>query len=138
MPSIRRGLEADLPAIARIQAASPEASHWDPGGYLAYDLWVAVEGDRIAGFLVSRPLGQGEGELLNLAVEPEFRRRGAGKALVKAFLEGFPGGVYLEVRESNSAALNLYKCLGFQEVTRRQGYYESPPEAAIVMKFHSC
>jgi ribosomal protein S18 acetylase RimI-like enzyme len=138
MLSIRRGSEEDLAAIAGIQSASPEAAHWDPAGYLAYGLWVAVEGGRIAGFLAWRPLGLGEGELLNLAVEPRFRRKGVGKALVRAFLGEFPGGAYLEVRESNAAALCLYKSLGFKEVTRRPGYYEFPPEAAIVMKFHSC
>jgi ribosomal-protein-alanine N-acetyltransferase len=99
---------------------------------------VAVDGDRVAGFLVSRPLGLGEGELLNLAVEPGFRRNGVGKALLQAFLAEFSGGAYLEVRESNAAALYLYKSLGFKEVTRRPGYYQSPPDAAIVMKFHSC
>jgi len=60
--------------------------------YLGYGLWVAVSGDRVAGFLVSRPLGAGEGELLNLAVDPGCRRDGVGKALVRAFLAEFPGG----------------------------------------------
>jgi ribosomal protein S18 acetylase RimI-like enzyme len=138
MLAIRRGSEEDLAAVAGIQSASPEAAHWNVADYLAYGLWVAVDGDRVAGFLVSRPLGMGEGELLNLAVEPGFRRMGVGKALVRAFLGEFPGGAYLEVRESNAAALFLYKSLGFKEVTRRPGYYQSPPEAAIVMKFCSC
>ncbi|HMD71416.1 MAG TPA: GNAT family N-acetyltransferase [Bryobacteraceae bacterium] len=138
MLSIRRGSEEDLAAVAAIQSASPEAARWDPAGYLAYGFRVAVNGDRVAGFLVSRPLGLDEGELLNLAVEPESRRKGVGKALVLAFLGEFPGGAYLEVRESNTAALELYKSLGFKEVTRRPEYYDSPPEAAIVMKFHSC
>jgi ribosomal-protein-alanine N-acetyltransferase len=138
MLQIRAGSEEDLAAVAEIQAASPEAAHWDPAGYLAYGLRVAVDGGRIAGFLVSQPLGLGEGELLNLAVEPGSRRKGVAKALLLAFLAEFPGGAYLEVRESNAAALSLYKSLEFQEVTRRPGYYDSPPEPAIVMKFHSC
>ena len=138
MTAIRRGLEVDLDAIARIQAASPEASHWRPADYLDYSLLVAVEGERVSGFLVSRPLGMGEGEMLNLAVAPGSRRNGVGKTLVRAFLGEFPGGAYLEVRESNAAALSLYKSLGFKEVTRRAGYYHAPDEAAIVMKFHSC
>jgi ribosomal-protein-alanine N-acetyltransferase len=138
MLPIRRGLEEDLAAVAAIQSASPEAAHWNATDYLAYDFWVAVDGRRIAGFLVSRPLGLGEGELLNLAVEPGFRRKGVGKALVQAFLGEFPGGACLEVRESNVAALALYKSLGFKEVNRRPGYYDFPPEPAIVMKFHSC
>ncbi len=138
MLPIRRGLEEDLAAVAGIQSASPEAAHWNPADYLAYGFWVAVDAGRIAGFLVSRPLGLGEGELLNLAVAPGFRRKGVGKALVLAFLAEFPGGAYLEVRASNAAALTLYKSMGFKEVNRRSGYYDFPPEAAIVMKFHSC
>ena len=127
-----------MDAVAEIQSASPEAAHWTPADYLGYDLWVAVEGGRVSGFLVSRPLGMGEGELLNLAVAPESRRNGVAKALLRAFLGEFPGGAFLEVRESNAAALSLYKSLGFKEVTRRAGYYHAPDEAAIVMKFHSC
>jgi len=138
MPAIRRGLEADLEAVAEIQSASPEAAHWRPADYLAYSLWVAEEGGRVAGFLVSRPLGLGEGELLNLAVEPASRRQGVAKALVQAFLAEFPAGAYLELRESNTAALCLYKSLGFKVVSLRAGYYNAPEEAAIVMKFHSC
>ncbi len=46
--------------------------------------------------------------------------------------------MFLEVRESNIAARNLYKRLGFLEAGRRRDYYPAPPEDAIVMKFHSC
>jgi ribosomal-protein-alanine acetyltransferase len=138
MPAIRRGVEEDLDAIAKIQSASPEAAHWNVTDYLGYGLWVAIAADRVAGFLVSRPLAPGEGELLNLAVDRRSRRGGVGRALLRAFLAEFPGGAYLEVRESNAAALNLYKSMGFQEVSKRPEYYESPSEAAIVMKFHSC
>jgi ribosomal-protein-alanine N-acetyltransferase len=139
MAAIRRGGVDDLDAIDRIQAASPEASHWAVREYLNYDLWVAETTPQgVAGFLVSRPLGAGEGELLNIAVAPESRRSGVATALVRRFLEGFPAGAWLEVRESNEAALNLYKSMGFQEVNRRPAYYSSPSETAIVMKFHSC
>jgi len=131
-------LEEDLAAVAAIQSASPEAAHWNVADYLGYDLWVATAGGQIAGFLVSRPLGSGEGELLNVAVAPGFRRNGLGKALIRASLGEFPNGIYLEVRESNAIALTLYKSMGFKEVTRRPRYYEAPVEAGIVMKFHSC
>ena len=138
MLAIRRGLQEDLAAVDAIQSASPEASHWNVADYLTYGLWVAVAQDRIAGFVVSRSVGAGEGELLNVAVAQEFRRSGVGTALVRAVLEEFPGGVFLEVRESNVVAVNLYKSMGFKAVGRRQDYYEFPTEAAIVMKFHSC
>ncbi len=134
---IRPGQPSDLPAVAAIQSASPEASLWNPEDYLSYDFRVATLQDCLAGFLVTRTVADGEREILNLAVAPEFRRQGVARDLVRSFLEELNGAVYLEVRASNSAARNLYKSLGFQEVTVRKEYYDSPPEGGIVMKFHS-
>jgi len=135
---IRRGGPPDLAQVAVIQAASPEASQWDVSDYLRYDFRVSVCGIRVAGFLVSRPLAEGETELLNLAVASEFRRRGTARMLVESLLAESPGVVYLEVRESNRVARKFYNHMGFQEVSSRPGYYQAPYEAAIVMKFHSC
>lgn len=135
---VRRGGEADLAAIAAIQSASPQAAQWPPADYLSYDLRVAVCGDRVAGFLADRQVAGGEREILNLAVAPEFRRRGVARALVRSFLDGFHGVVFLEVRSSNAGARELYKSLGFQELALRHGYYDFPPEPGVVMKFRSC
>ena len=143
MPLIRGGGQEDLAQIRAIQAASPEASQWDPSEYLSYDLRVLVEDDgSIAGFAVSRETAPDECELLNLAVAPAIRRRGAARRLVQSIVESFQTtagiSVFLEVRESNMVARAFYKSLNFQEVTRRQNYYDQPLESAIVMKFHSC
>ena len=123
---------------AVIEAASPEAAQWEAADYLQYDFRVSVCGNRVVGFVVSRTVAEGETELLNLAVAPEFRRQGVGRKLMESLLAGSRGVTYLEVRESNLAARKFYNYLGFQEVSLRPGYYQSPPEAAIVMKFHSC
>ena len=138
MPAIRRGEAADFQQIAAIQAACPEAAQWDPAGYAGYELWVAEFDNGIAGFLAARFLGAREWELLNLAVAPASRRKGVARALLQTFLSDSGGAVYLEVRESNIAARSLYNSLNFKEIGVRAGYYEDPPEAAIVMKFHSC
>ena len=149
MPVIRPGRPCDLGEVAAIQAASPEAAHWDAADYLQYDFRVCVQDGRVAGFLVARRVAPDESELLNLMVAPEFRRKGLARALLQELLAAgaTPGqakasptksSLYLEVRESNQAARNLYKSMGFQEVNIRPEYYQSPPEAAIVMKFHSC
>ena len=138
MLEIRRGENGDLYQIEAIQAASPEAPHWEAADYLRYDLRVAIDGEAVAGFLAWRTVAEGEHEILNLAVAPEFRRRGVARQLLEWLLAECWGVVFLEVRESNRAALELYKCSGFHAITRRPGYYEFPSEAAIVMKFHSC
>jgi [ribosomal protein S18]-alanine N-acetyltransferase len=136
--AVRRGEPTDLPEVRAIQAASPQAAQWDVTDYLQYDLRVALQSVRVAGFLVARTLAPGESEILNVAVAPELRRQGVARALVGALLSDLEGALFLEVRASNVAALDFYKCLGFQEVTTRREYYEKPPEPAIVMKFHSC
>jgi ribosomal-protein-alanine N-acetyltransferase len=138
MTAIRRGGAEDLEAVAAIQQASPGAARWNVADYLDQDFRVAMVGNRIAGFLVARALAADEREILNLAVAPEFRGKGVARALLDQAFEAFRGSVFLEVRESNLVAQEFYKSLGFKELSRRKGYYESPPETAIVMKFHSC
>jgi len=79
-----------------------------------------------------------EGEILNLAVAPDGRRRGLGRELVRATIDALTERevrqVYLEVRESNAPARALYATFGFKEVGRRQQYYRRPVEDAIVLR----
>lgn len=132
---IRSARETDRAAIAAIQRASPEASSWDPAGY---DVTVAEVEGVVVGFLVTRRTAPDEWEVLNLAVDPAHRRRGVAKALLMPLLTTIDGRVFLEVRETNTPAQKLYESLGFKELSRRSGYYESSHEGGIVMKFHSC
>jgi ribosomal-protein-alanine N-acetyltransferase len=138
MPIIRAGERHDLEAVAAMQAGSPEAAQWDAADYLQYDFRVWVEESRVGAFLVARRAAADESELLNLVVAPEFRGKGIARALLRDLVRTHRGSLYLEVRESNLPARNLYNSMGFQEVNIRAKYYQSPPEAAIVMKFHSC
>ncbi len=138
MAVIRRAEAGDLEAVAAIQSTSHAASHWPVADYLQYQFTVAVAGDAVAGFLVWRPLAEGECEVLNLAVAPQFRRQGIARELLNPLLNLRDAEVFLEVRESNHAARMFYKSMGFQEVGIRHLYYEDPAESAIVMKFHSC
>jgi len=138
MPVIRRAEAGDWEAIAAIQSASPEAAHWPVAQYMQYEFTVSIADGSVAGFLVWRRLAEGECELLNLAVAPAFRRRGIARELLRPLLNLGNNKVFLEVRESNRTARIFYKSMGFQEVSIRSLYYESPSEAAIVMKFHSC
>jgi len=92
--------------------------------------------DAVAGFIVSRLIGL-ELHVYNVAVRPEFRRRGIAAQLVQAVLEWgeLNGGclAFLEVREGNSAAQNLYRRCGFQAAGSRRQYYTAPVEDALLM-----
>lgn len=134
---LRAGAEDDLAAVRKIQAASTGAAQWDVADYCKYDFQVATSQGRVAGFAVARRLAEGESELLNLAVDPTFRRRGLGRRLVNALTLGHPGILWLEVRESNLAARKFYETLGFCAAGRRVGYYADSGESAIVMNVHS-
>ncbi len=138
MTTIRKATEGDLPAIAEIQHASPEAARWTVSDYIAHDCWVASVDDRLAGFLVCRAVAGDEREVLNLAVHPEFRRRGIALALLEAECNGNLANYFLEVRSSNRAARSLYEVMGFTEEGVRSEYYENPPESGIVLKRRSC
>lgn len=91
----------------------------------------------VVGYLVARHMAD-EGEILNVAVAPTDRRRGVGRALVRAGLRRLTAlgarQVYLEVRESNLAARELYRSFGFVEVARRANYYRRPVEDAILLR----
>jgi ribosomal protein S18 acetylase RimI-like enzyme len=134
---IRPAEQPDLPELAAIQHTAPESSQWQAQDYLAFDCQVAVTDDRIAGFLVSRSVADKEREILNIAVHPDFRRLHIATELLRAELSRWPGAHFLEVRESNAAALHLYEGLGFEVVGQRPAYYENPPETGIVMRILS-
>ena len=129
---------ADLAAVERIQAASPQAAQWAPAAYLDHDSRVACRASEVLAFLVIRSTVPDEHEILNIAVAPEARRRGIAEALIRDAQRRLSGRLFLEVRESNAPARLLYRKLGFHEAGRRPGYYSKPDESAIVMAFQSC
>jgi ribosomal-protein-alanine N-acetyltransferase len=118
---------------------SPEAAGWDPFGY---DVFVAESGGCCLGFAVVRTIPPDEHELLNLAVDPGFRRQGVGRRMLEELLAARPGLWSLEVRESNLAGREFYGRMGFREVQRRRDYYPSGPggrpEAGIVFLLRTC
>ena len=78
-----------------------------------------------------------EGEIVNVATHPDYRRCGYARAVLLALLEKarLDGIVTLtlEVRESNAAAQALYSSLGFGVVGKRKDFYSKPREDAIIM-----
>jgi ribosomal-protein-alanine N-acetyltransferase len=134
---IRPAMASDIPELTAIQATAPEASQWHAGDYLAFDCQVALLDGKIAGFVVSRQVAEKEREILNVAVDPAFRRLRIATELLRSEMVRWPGTHFLEVRESNSAARSLYERVGFEPIGSRPGYYENPPEAGIVMRIYS-
>ena len=79
-----------------------------------------------------------QGELANMAVAPECLGQGIAAQLLEHMLEvAHNRGVrliYLEVRDSNDRAVELYSGFGFEEISRREDYYDLPKEDARVMR----
>lgn len=79
----------------------------------------------------------GEAHVTNIAVEPEFRRRGLARILMQSMMklaaENKASCMSLEVRERNIAAQALYKSLGFKKEGVRKRYYSDTGEDAHIM-----
>ncbi len=101
------------------------------------ELWVAEWEDQFAAYAILWQVLD-EGELANIAVRPDLRGRGIGSALLSRVLEVAEGSgvrsLYLEVRESNELAREMYARRGFHEIGVRKGYYDGPREDARVLK----
>lgn len=131
---VRPALERDFPAIQRIQQHCPETAQWPLGDYTGYPLLVALLGTTAAGFCSWRQSTPDEAEILNLAVDPAWRRRGVASALLNEVARRALGTIFLEVAEPNAAAIALYRKLGWREAGVRPGYYNHGTVNAVVMK----
>lgn len=98
---------------------------------------VAVDGGQLIGYVGSQTV-LGETDMMNLAVVPEARRQGTGRALVLALVDALTEkgshSLMLEVRVSNTPAQKLYESLGFSQVGRRPKYYVNPREDALILR----
>jgi ribosomal-protein-alanine N-acetyltransferase len=92
-------------------------------------------GERAAGFIIARKASD-EAEIISIGVLPACRRLGLGRVLLKTALELLRASgtrrLFLEVEETNEAALRLYRSFGGEAVGRRQGYYDHGADAAIL------
>lgn len=97
---------------------------------------VAKVADRVVGY-AGVWLIAGEGHITNVAVHPDYRRRGIGRRLMLTLEElvRSRGGdrLTLEVRVSNVWAQHLYRSLGFEPRGLRKGYYRDNNEDAVIM-----
>lgn len=129
----------DCPALVGIE----QSTFSDPWPGQAFEsmlgpyAWGAERHGRLVGFILGRAMTD-EGEILNLAVVADQRRRGVAGALLDELLgrlaDNGVEAVFLEVRESNLGARRFYEKAGFEVVGRRSGYYRQPREDALVMR----
>lgn len=101
-------------------------------GYVLYE----TDGDRICALLTGYS-AFGEGDITNVAVLPEYRRRGLAQRLIAEFERLLPEDaeeIFLEVRESNAPAAALYEKCGFERLSVRKNFYTEPCENAVVMR----
>ena len=141
--SIRQAAPADLAAIVELAGVSfatpwPRSVFTDELTRVWSRLRVLVEEESgcILGFCCFWIVA-GEMHLHNVAVHPDHRRHGLGRQLVEDSLAVAIGGdarvAFLEVRGRNTVARELYRSLGFSDLSVRKAYYVDDPDDAIVM-----
>lgn len=132
--SISRGEPGDVVAVMPVMHAAFDhrfGEAWTAGqciGVLALPqsaLLIAEKGDRVVGFSLSRTVLD-ETELLMIAVDPDARNQGIGRALIEATMDHARSlgakTLFLEVRDGNPA-IALYKSVAFIQVGHRSRYY---------------
>lgn len=144
---IALGETRDAEALARLHAAGFFRG-WPENDFVSYladpqttPAYVAIDKNRrVHGFMMLRLAGD-EAELLTIAVDPARRGHGLGRALLQA---GFADlamtpvrRMFLEVDETNTSAIALYRRFGFTEIGTRKGYYpraDGRAATALVMR----
>ncbi len=135
----------DADVLAKLHAQGFRRG-WPREDFAAYiagrdtPVYVACDAKRkIAGFAMLR-LAADEAELITIAVDSRWRRKGVGAAIMHALCADLmltpARRLFLEVAEDNPAAIRLYGRLGFARIGERQGYYpheDGRPATAIVM-----
>ena len=144
----------DLQSVMRINRVCLPENYTD---FFFVDLYrrfpetflVAEENGDVAGYIMCRVevglanLGLSglvkKGHVVSVAVLPEHRRKGVGEALVKEAMNAMKvqynaKQCYLEVRETNEPAINLYKKLGFEIARTVNGYYTDGESAHVMTK----
>lgn len=141
--NLRLCTEEDLDAVYGIEIRS-FATPWSLESFrsaltaFGTEIWLLTDNEEnLLGFGCVMTVA-GEGEVLNIAVDPAYRRKGYGEILLAALLQSAEKNgaeqVFLEVRESNTPARTLYEKYGFEPIGIRKRYYTNPTEDAVCMR----
>ena len=138
--SLRLMLESDLDRVIFIErelfsSPWPREAFWQE---IENELAQVLEVDgEIQGYVCALQVLD-EAEISNVAVSKAYQRRGFGKILVTSMIDDlYSKGcvrIFLEVRDTNIAAIKLYSKMGFELLGARKKYYSDPVEDALVMK----
>ena len=123
---VRQFGRQDLSAVLAIQARNPQAAPWveldylrlaeEPSGLILVAELETMTPEKVLGFAACHRIID-EAELRNIAVDPAHHRQGVGRALLeearRRLLEAGAKRIFLEVRQSNQPALQLYYSIGF-------------------------
>jgi ribosomal-protein-alanine N-acetyltransferase len=144
MISFRKMVPEDADAVAEVEKqcfATPwsRESFWRDASSsdTYYLLAVDEEADnKVIGYVGCWILAY-EGSITNVAIAPDYRRRGIGRQMLLKLIEEVKArgvtAMTLEARVSNTPAIKLYEGLGFKSVGQRPKYYTSPVEDAEIM-----
>lgn len=142
MMEILRMMQAHVSAVAELERVcfrdpwSEKSVASELDNPIALWLVACVDGD-VVGYVGSQSVID-QADMMNVAVNPEYRRQGIAEALILRLIEELKASgilsLSLEVRASNSPAIALYEKLGFKSVGRRPNYYRNPKEDALILR----
>jgi ribosomal-protein-alanine N-acetyltransferase len=148
--TMRRATLDDLDAIMQLETSTFGSDAWSRGSMRAelgsrHGYYLVAEGEprhpdaAITGYAgLLAPAGSGQADIQTIAVAPEARRHGLGRALMAALLAEArlrkASEVFLEVRADNPHAQALYTSLGFEQIAVRPQYYQPDGVDAHIMR----
>ena len=141
MITIREMQFDDLERVMEIERQNFSVP-WTENGFFSFLMrndtlfLVAEENEKILGYM-GIMMVLDEGEITNVSVAEDARRRGVGRLLVQTMLDKMRAAgltmIHLEVRKSNIPAIRLYEEFSFVQDGERKNYYEEPTEDAVLM-----
>lgn len=138
---IRLMRDSDLESVAAIERLV-QTHPWNKQQFqeslASYQCTVYEQADQVVGFCILQPVLD-EANLLLMAIHPSQQGEGLGYKLLDQSIQQLknnPIQIFLEVRESNTAAIRLYEKTGFHQIDVRKNYYPNPDgsrEHAVIM-----
>jgi len=141
---VRKAIPNDLRSIFFIEKDVFQKEHWT-FDMIADELedipgkvtWVIEQSQNLLGYCMLR-LFKNEITIVNMAIRPAFQGEGHGRLLLGHILDQIPSksSVFLEVKQGNLSAINLYMSFGFVEIDVRNNYYKDGSDAIVMRLEH--